>query len=102
MEDTTGERAFVRLVAKARFKVRSSRLGLGGGMLFLDDEPPTWHVVGNIHAVPDGSAVSLCGLDASRWRPVPGQEWHATLPNRCPDCTDLAGPTCNASIAERR
>jgi len=78
------------LVAKARLKVRPSRLSLGGGMLFLDNEPQTLHLAGHIHAAVQGSTTTLCGRDASRWQTIPHIAWDPTLPDVCPDCARTA------------
>jgi hypothetical protein len=76
-----------RLLAKAAgIRIRSSRVGLGGGLLFLPNEQPNIRISGNIHAVPDDAAQTLCGLDASHWRPVPGVAWHIGLTQGCSEC----------------
>jgi hypothetical protein len=77
-----------RLAAKAA-KIRRgrSRQTLGGGFLFV--QPPPARVKGLIHAVPQGADTTLCGIDASTWRIVPGIGWTTRLDNGCPECVAL-------------
>lgn len=79
-----GSQHLIVMAAKVRARA-FSRASFGGGLLFAPPPPP--RIKGHLHAVPEGTHHTLCGLDTSRWQIAPHYRWTVGLENACPECT---------------